>query len=78
MILLQTLCLSSSEVGKEIAGRLKLMKVDARADGGLAARFGVQYVPAPFLFQRGEVVVQQTVGGNKCALLGWLDVADIR
>jgi len=65
------------EVGRELAGRLTIVKVDAGTEGELAARFGIQHVPALFLFHAGEAVAQRA-GGNKRALLNWLDGEGIR
>jgi thioredoxin 1 len=61
------------EIGRDLAGRPKIVKVDAGAEGELAARFRVQQVPSLFLFKGGEAVAQRVGGANKAALLGWLD-----
>jgi thioredoxin 2 len=44
----------------ELAGRVKLVKVNADAAPGVASRFSVQGIPTLLLMRRGQVVARQT------------------
>jgi thioredoxin 1 len=49
------------QVAEELAGRVKVAKVDVDSNPGLASRFGVQSIPTLLYFAGGEVR-EQTVG----------------
>lgn len=56
-------------------GRLKVAKVDVDAEPQVAARLGVQGIPALFLVRGGRVVDQQVGALPGHALDAWLDRA---
>ncbi len=48
-------------VAEQLSGKAKVMKVDIDAEPDLAARYGIQSIPALFIFKGGRVV-EQLVG----------------
>jgi thioredoxin 2 len=59
----------------ELAGRVKLVKVNADAAPGVAGRFSVQGIPTLLLMRRGQVVARQTGASPEPALRTWLEHA---
>ena len=57
----------------ELAGRLKLVKVNADAAPRVASRFSVQGIPTLLLMRRGQVVARQTGARPEPALRAWLE-----
>jgi thioredoxin 2 len=57
----------------ELAGRVKLVKVNADAAPGVARRFSVQGIPTLLLLRRGQVVARQTGAQPEPALRAWLE-----
>lgn len=64
----RTVALVLAELAQELAGRLKVVKVDVDANPRTAARFGVQDIPLLLLFRDGEVV-EKVVGAQPKAAL---------
>lgn len=60
-------------LAREMAGRIKLVKVNVDAALGVAARFAVQGIPTLLLVRRGEVVGRQTGAQPEPALRAWLE-----
>jgi thioredoxin 2 len=57
----------------DLAGRVKLVKVNADAAPGVASRFSVQGIPTLLLMRRGQVVARQTGARPEPALRAWLE-----
>ena len=51
------------EIAGELAGRVKIAKVNVDEQPGLAQRYNVQSLPTLLYFQKGEVV-NQTIGAT--------------
>jgi thioredoxin 1 len=45
-------------VAEQLGGKVKVRKVDIDAEPDLAARYGIQSIPALFIFKGGKVVDQ--------------------
>jgi thioredoxin 1 len=61
------------ELATEGNGQFKLVKVDAASEASLAASFGVNAVPALFVFKNGNVI-GQTIGlKSKATLKKWFE-----
>src|SRR6188474_1608067 len=61
------------EIGSESQGQIKVVKIDAATESALAASFGVNAVPALFVFKNGSVV-GQTIGlKSKASLKKWFE-----
>jgi thioredoxin 2 len=59
----------------ELAGRVKLVKVNADTAPGLSGRFGVQAIPTMLVMRRGEVIARQTGAAPEPVLRQWLEDA---
>jgi thioredoxin 2 len=59
----------------ELAGRVKLVKVNADTAPGVVGRFSVQGIPTLLLMRRGQVVARQTGASPEPALRAWLEHA---
>jgi thioredoxin 2 len=59
----------------ELAGRMKLVKVDVDRSPQLSGRFGVQSIPMLALLHHGEVVATKVGAGPEAALRSWLEDA---
>ncbi|HEX4787867.1 MAG TPA: thioredoxin [Actinospica sp.] len=63
------------KVATDLAGRIKLVKVDVDASPGLSRRFEVQAVPTLMVLDRGRVIARQAGAGPAPALRRWVDQA---
>jgi thioredoxin 2 len=61
-----------ARAAREAAGKALVLKVDTDANGGLAARFGVQGIPNFVVLERGKVVRQQAGLVDAKTMLSWL------
>jgi thioredoxin 2 len=59
----------------EMAGRVKLVKVNVDESPKLAERFSVQGIPTMLVMRGGEVVSRQTGAAPESALRRWLEQA---
>jgi thioredoxin 2 len=63
------------QVAQELAGRIKLVKVDIDGAPRLAARFAVQAVPTLLVLRGSEVLARQAGAAPAPALRRWIDQA---
>ena len=63
------------QLATDMAGRIKLVKVDIDASPALAQRFEVQAIPTLVLLDRGRVVARQIGAAPADALRRWLEQA---
>jgi thioredoxin 2 len=61
------------QVARDLAGRLKLVKVDIDRAPRTQARFGVQAVPALLLMRGGNLIDRQTGAAPAPALRAWVE-----
>ncbi|WP_188304567.1 thioredoxin [Streptomyces sp. CBMA123] len=61
------------QVAKDLAGRIKLVKVDIDTSPNLARRFEVQAVPTLLILDHGRPVARQTGAAPANALRQWVD-----
>ncbi|WP_248962033.1 thioredoxin [Sphaerisporangium perillae] len=61
------------ELAGEMAGKIKLVKVDIDHAPKLADRFGVQAVPTLMVMKRGRVVAQRAGAAPAPVLRAWID-----
>ncbi|HEX3613780.1 MAG TPA: thioredoxin [Sporichthyaceae bacterium] len=71
----RTLSPALEHVAAELAGRVKLVKVDVDAAPRLARRFAVQAVPTLLILRDGAVVARQPGAAPAAALRHWIDAA---
>jgi thioredoxin 2 len=63
------------QLARQMAGQLKLVKVDIERAPKLAQRFSVQAVPTLMVLYQGEVIARQPGAAPVDALRRWLDGA---
>jgi thioredoxin 2 len=63
------------QVATELAGRLKLVKVNVDNAPRLQQRFGVQAIPTLLILRDGQVAARQTGAAPAAALRAWVDQA---
>jgi thioredoxin 2 len=63
------------EVARDLAGEIKLVKVDVDRSPQLAARFEVQAVPTLLVLDGGEVIARQAGAAPAPALRSWVEQA---
>ena len=61
------------QLAGELAGRLKLVKVNADESPAVSRRFGVKAIPTLILFNRGQVVDTKVGAAPASALRSWLE-----
>ncbi|WP_439153664.1 thioredoxin [Yoonia sp.] len=60
------------EISNEMAGKVKIVKVNVDENPNSPAQLGVRGIPAMFLFKDGQVVSNKTGAAPKAALEGWI------
>ena len=63
------------QISEEMAGKVKVVKVDVDSNPSTAASLGVRGIPALFMFKDGEVVSNRTGAAPKAALESWIGEA---
>jgi thioredoxin 2 len=63
------------KVAREMAGRVKLVKVDVDKAPKLAQRFTVQAVPTLILMKNGQVIARQAGAAPAAVLRKWVEEA---
>jgi len=63
------------EISEELAGRVKVVKVNVDEHMQAAASLNVRGIPALFLFKDGAVVSNKTGAAPKAALKTWIEGA---
>jgi thioredoxin 1 len=62
------------ELSRELAGRVKIVKLDVDANPGITARFNVRSMPTLIVFKDGEPVDYKVgAGQSRVQLIKWLD-----
>jgi thioredoxin 2 len=64
-----------AKLATDLAGRIKLVKVNVDDSPGLQRRFGVQSIPTLLLLRRGKVVARQVGAVPEPALKTWVNQA---
>jgi thioredoxin 2 len=63
------------QLAAEMAGKLKLVKVNVDESPKLQQRFGVQAIPTLMVLRDGQVAARQTGAAPPAALRTWLEQA---
>ncbi|MFD9224698.1 thioredoxin [Streptomyces sp. NPDC060064] len=61
------------QVAQELAGRIKLVKVDIDKNPQIAARFHAQAVPTLLILDKGEVIARRTGAAPAPVLRDWVE-----
>jgi thioredoxin 2 len=64
-----------AQVATELAGRVKLVKVNVDEAPRLQQRFGVQAIPTLLVLQAGQVTARQTGAAPAAQLRAWVEQA---
>jgi thioredoxin 1 len=59
-------------VAQQLGDKIKIRKVDVEAEPDLSGKFGIQGIPAMFVFKGGKVVSQKTGLMPRAAITEWL------
>ena len=63
------------ELATEMAGKIKVAKVDVDSNPNSAAAMGIRGIPALFIFKNGEVVSNRAGAAPKATLKSWIEEA---
>jgi thioredoxin 2 len=63
------------QLARDLAGRVKLVKVNVDDSPRLSQRFGAQAIPTLLVLRDGQVVARQTGAAPLAALRSWVDNA---
>lgn len=61
------------ELSEEMAGKVKIVKVNVDENPNSPSQMGVRGIPALFMFKNGEVVSNKTGAAPKAALQSWIE-----
>ena len=60
------------EIASEMAGKVKVAKVDVDSNPNTAVSLGIRGIPALFIFKDGKVVSNRSGAAPKAALQSWI------
>ncbi len=63
------------EISKEMAGKVKIAKLNIDENPELAAQFGVRSIPTLMIFKGGQVADMKVGAAPKTALSAWINNA---
>jgi thioredoxin 1 len=61
------------EISEELAGKVKIVKMDIMENADTPAQMGVQSIPLMVLFKDGEAVARKLGAAPKSQLKAWLE-----
>ena len=61
------------EISEELAGKVKVVKINVDENPNSPMQLGVRGIPALFLFKGGEVVSNKIGAAPKAALQSWIE-----
>lgn len=64
---------SLEELSDELAGKVKIVKVDVDNNPNSPAQMGVRGIPALFIIKNGQVVANMAGAKPKAALKSWIE-----
>ncbi|PYF11907.1 thioredoxin [Rhodobacter viridis] len=66
---------SLEDLSTELAGKVKIVKVNVDENPDSPATLGVRGIPALFLFKNGQVVSNKVGAAPKAALQAWIEAS---
>ena len=63
------------QLARDLAGKIKLVKVNVDTSPQISRRFGVQAIPTLLVLRRGQLAAQQADAAPVAALRTWVDDA---
>ena len=61
------------ELSTELAGKVKIVKLNVDENPGIASQYGVRSIPTMILFKGGEPAATKVGAAPKSALQSWLE-----
>jgi thioredoxin 1 len=66
---------SLEQISEELAGRVKIVKLDVDVDPVISTRYGVRSMPTLMVFKNGEPIAMQVGAAPKNRLSDWIKSA---
>jgi thioredoxin 1 len=63
------------EISKEMAGKIKVVKLNVDENPGTAAKFGIRSIPTLMIFKDGKLAAQKVGADSKSGLSNWISGA---
>ena len=67
--------LSLEEISAEMAGKVKIVKMNVDENQGVPAKLGIRGIPALMMFKDGKLTAQKVGAAPKSALVSWISGA---
>jgi len=64
---------SLEELSEELAGKVKIAKVNIEENPNSPGQYGVRSIPALFMFKNGELIDTKVGNAPKAAIQSWID-----
>eukprot|EP01037_Dinobryon_pediforme_P009425 gene9425-9505_t len=66
---------SLEEISNEMAGKIKIVKMNVDENQAVPAKLGIRGIPALLLFKDGKLAAQKVGAAPKSALVSWINGA---
>lgn len=66
---------SLEEISNEMAGKVKVVKLNVDENPGVAGKLGIRSIPTLMLFKDGKLAAQKVGAAPKSALVSWINGA---
>jgi thioredoxin 1 len=66
---------SLEEISNELAGKVKIAKVNVDENPGVAGKLGIRSIPTLMIFKDGKLTAQKVGAAPKGELLKWISTA---
>jgi thioredoxin 1 len=66
---------SLEEISTEMAGKVKILKMNVDENQAVPAKLGIRGIPALLLFKDGKLAAQKVGAAPKSALVSWINGA---
>ena len=66
---------SLEEISTEMAGKVKIVKINVDENPGVAGKMGIRSIPSMFLFKNGQIASQKVGAAPKGELVKWISGA---
>ena len=66
---------SLEEISNEMAGKVKIVKMNVDENQSVPAKLGIRGIPALLLFKDGKLAAQKVGAAPKSALVSWINGA---
>ena len=66
---------SLDQISEEMAGKVKIVKINVDENPATAAKFGIRSIPTMLLFKNGELASQKVGAASKGDLSKWISAS---